>query len=98
MKKSSHPVPMPGGGLLLQYRLHPGVKTVETSAHIQRFEGHENPRGRRQAQHGRCRACITEPIHWALAAGLNRTAIPMGRRTSAAHLSTGGVALVSLIS
>src|SRR6266487_4819161 len=39
--------PMAGGRLLLQHTLHPRVESVETLAHVHRFQGDENPRGGR---------------------------------------------------
>jgi hypothetical protein len=36
--------PMAAVGILLQHRLHPRIKAIETLAHVHRFQGHKNPR------------------------------------------------------
>lgn len=71
--------------ILLQYTLHPCLQSVKALAQIHRFQSHENAGRRRYVQHDDCRLAHSERIHVAVAVAPNRTRIPPGSTTSAAH-------------
>jgi hypothetical protein len=90
--------PMPAGRLLFQHGLYPGIEAVETLAHIHRFQGHKDPGGAGEAQHGRCKAWSTEPIHPGVAAALKRIVNSLDKVTSAAQAPTPGNMAATLTS
>src|SRR2546428_11738273 len=85
---------MTRGRFLLEHGLHPGVKPIETLAHVYRFQRNQDARGASEVQHIWPSFWTNAPTHSALAWEFRRKATPRGNCSSAAHVLRNGTSVI----
>src|SRR6266404_907894 len=85
---------MARGRFLLQHRLHPRVKAIETLAHVHWLQCNQNARCGGEVQHIRPSFWTNAPIHSALACEFKRKVTPRGNCSSAAQLLRKGTSVM----
>src|SRR6266516_2818238 len=86
---------MTRGRFLQKHGLHPGVKPIETLAHVYRFQRNQNARGGSEVQHTWPSFWTNAPTHSALAWQFRRKATPRGNCSSAAQLLRKGTSVIA---